>query len=160
MCTSKYVNGILDEALTNTVFPKLNEIIDNKEGEWYPMDLMKYCAFNTLFYANFGRATSMDDPLYHEMIDVITRTFALIAPGLIYSVLPWYILWLIKLYPWADYHKILALIKQRSEVAEKFGAQQREYREKQEREKQLNVVSCAEDIEMKKRYIMWIMQVN
>lgn len=131
MCTSKYVNQILDEALTNTVFPKLNQIIDNKDV-WYPMDLMKYCAFNTLFYANYGRPTSINDPLYHQMIDVITRTFALFQPGLIYSVLPWYILALIKLNPYSDYHKILELIKERTEVGEKFGIQQKEFKEKQE----------------------------
>eukprot|EP01084_Bolivina_argentea_P295540 508840_1 len=61
MCTSKFVCKILDETLTNVVIKEINKICDNNKL-WYPSDLMKYSAFNTIFYANYGKHISYYDP--------------------------------------------------------------------------------------------------
>ncbi len=74
MCTAKVVNKLLDEALTNVVLKKLDKLCDEKKL-WYPASFMEYCAFNTIFYANYGKHISCDDPLYMSMLDIITKTY-------------------------------------------------------------------------------------
>eukprot|EP01084_Bolivina_argentea_P158306 275777_1 len=66
MCTSKFVNKILDESLQSVVFPELNKLSKTQQL-WYPSSLMKYTAFNTIFYANYGKHISYDNPLYHSL---------------------------------------------------------------------------------------------
>eukprot|EP01084_Bolivina_argentea_P158305 275770_1 len=119
MCTSTFVGKILDETLTNVVFKKLNKICaENKL--WYPSSLMKYTAFNTIFYANYGKHISYDNPLYHSLVAVITETFRLFASGIMLSMSPKWILFIFKLFPNSTYYKILDLVKRRDEIYQEF----------------------------------------
>ena len=117
--------------MSNVVIPELNDTIDNKQGIWYPMESMKYCAFNTIFYANYGRSISPKNPLYKQLVEVITETFELFQPGLVYSVLPKWCLLFIQLNPYSDYHRIIDVIQRRTAITEKFKQQQLKLKEKE-----------------------------
>lgn len=85
-CTSSFVNKIVDESIKETVFPAINNLIENKQL-WYPSKLLYFTAFNSLFHANFGRSIDIKDPIYLKSVDFIKKSFSLFLPSFLISSL-------------------------------------------------------------------------
>merc|ERR1719334_471567 len=121
MCSqSKFLDRIVEESMRKVVFKRLDALRDTEL--WFPSRLMKYCAFNTIFYSNYGRHIAIDDPLYQSFVEVITETFQLFESGIILSCFPKLMLWVVALNPWSDYHKIKSLIRKRRMLRGKFAS--------------------------------------
>eukprot|EP01084_Bolivina_argentea_P138440 243718_1 len=97
MCTAEFMGKVLDETFTNVIFKELNEICDSHKL-WYPSDLMKYCVFNSIFYACCGFHISYYDTLYQSVIDSIDKTFSLFFDGIGYATMPKWMLFFFKLF--------------------------------------------------------------
>ena len=125
MCTqSKFLNKIVQETMINVVFKELDKLI-KKDELWYPHKLMKYCAYNTIAYANIGEHMDINDELYIKSVKLISEVFGLFKSGIIYAMLPRYIMLLVRMNPRSDYHKIVKVIKKREILAEQM--EQRRY---------------------------------
>eukprot|EP01083_Nonionella_stella_P195317 719544_1 len=74
MCTSSYVNQIIDSIMYKTVFPQIDETIHQNEL-WFPHKLFGYCAFNTIFHSSFGYSVEIDDRDCVELRQSIDDTF-------------------------------------------------------------------------------------
>eukprot|EP01084_Bolivina_argentea_P128759 227528_1 len=64
---TKYVNNILSESINNSLIPELNLVINNKNGEWYPRQILTSLTFHTIFQANFGE-TTLEHKLYKQIL--------------------------------------------------------------------------------------------
>ena len=77
MSTSAEMNKIIRQFLKETVWPILDKKI-KKSGQGYgvwqkPRELMSFLTFDTIFYLNFGRTISIDDPLTQKLADLVDR---------------------------------------------------------------------------------------
>ncbi len=133
MCTSSFVNNTLDESMKNVVFPELNKLVKSKQL-WYPSSLMKYCAFNVLFYCNFGCPISYNNTLYHQFIKIINEAFPLLVEGSVYSILPKFILFFFKLYHTYHY-RFNDFVKRKTVIYQKFVKMGQENNENKNKDK-------------------------
>ena len=103
MCTSTYINDIVDQIMYKTVFPEIDQLINNQghvylrlfplknnsvlksytdnneEGNdsklFMPKRLMQYCAFNSIFHSSFGYSADIDDKDGLELRRLIGESF-------------------------------------------------------------------------------------
>eukprot|EP01084_Bolivina_argentea_P118213 209788_1 len=105
--------------MTNIIFTKLDKISNTNEL-WYPLDLMTYCSFNTVYFATLGSHIFPDEPMYQQSIDVISHAFNLLEVGVMYRIFPTWLLFLTKLNPFSSYHKLSKFMKKKSEMDEQI----------------------------------------
>eukprot|EP01084_Bolivina_argentea_P119293 211530_1 len=141
---SRFLNKILEEEMLNVVFPQLNKFANQKQL-WYPATLMKHCAFNTIFYANYGRHIKINDPIYNGMVEVITETFQLFESGIVYGVMPKILLFFVKLNPYTDYYKILELIKKRDRLSKQITNRTKQIRNQNKNTETVSYVDYIEN---------------
>eukprot|EP01084_Bolivina_argentea_P115297 205060_1 len=136
MCTqSKFLNKILYETMNNIVFPELDELCNSNNTKlWYPKETMQYCAYNTVYYSNNGQHTDPNDKLYKLSIEVITETFALFKSGIVYAILPKYLMILVRLNPYSDYHKIVNVMDKRAKLSIEYEKRREEEEQKQQQQ--------------------------
>eukprot|EP01084_Bolivina_argentea_P259892 438719_1 len=72
--TNAYVNKVVYESIDVTLEPFLNDII-NKNDVWYPRQMCKWLAFNTIYHTMFGEQIKRDSELYHNMVSDVNDTF-------------------------------------------------------------------------------------
>ena len=69
--TTKFMNKVAGTAVKKVLIPEINKICIKENKALKPREIMRYTAFQTVFYANFDRFVDKNDELFIKLRDEI-----------------------------------------------------------------------------------------
>ena len=69
--TTKFMNKVAGTAVKKVLIPEINKICIKQNKALKPREILKYTAFQTVFYANFDRFVDKNDELFIKLRDEI-----------------------------------------------------------------------------------------